>query len=275
MEPPQTELISRSINLRNVDQVLVNQKIEQTEAFVQTVIPCYELSNEYTVINPKTKKSLVFIKEKSNMCCRCCLHPIHPVILEAYVDERRTKKLFSARKPFRCFQCCNIIPMCCSATMYTYNNEGGVIGWTRENWCNLFKPTYEVTSARTGKIGDIMGPAVCIGGVSSIRSTLFNFYKSSIIGDTFRENSAEIILQPQNKINDIISDADKYILNFNDKNMSNEHKIIMISSLILIDYVFFEGDTSDLDKGLYLGTCYCCGCQIPLRCNPFINSSGK
>jgi hypothetical protein len=94
----------------------------------------------------------------------------------------------------------------------------------------------------------------------------FKFY-TSFFNSKYKAGDAALITKkrPANcsgMCAELCSEADVYVINYEDKALNPQQKVTTLSSLILADYMYFDGTTQKCasdDNNIY---CYCCYCSI-------------
>jgi len=127
---------------------------------------------------------------------------------------------------------------------------------------------YNTVASRS--VGTLTGPACCIGGCCG--GLAFNILdKDNENVDVARIKKAgarEVGLR-----RGLFSDADKYKVDFLSEKLTLDDKLILLSTAMFIDYLFFEGETTCLvncctcPPQIWCKLCevYCCGCACPCR----------
>jgi hypothetical protein len=141
----------------------------------------------------------------------------------------------------------------------------------------FFSPTLHVMErgGLDGPFAKVEGP-MCFGGLSECCCS-FNFPVSQFNGPSKAGDIAKITKQKPKSfgaaIREGISSADLYTIEFDGgKQVTPEQKALLLSSLLLNDYTYFEGPqdmcgTDPNDGQCYLNfcNCYCCGVLCPCK----------
>jgi len=144
----------------------------------------------------------------------------------------------------------------------------------------FFSPTLHVMErgGMDGPFAKVEGP--CLFGGCSDFCCSFNFPVSRMDSPAKSGDLGKIIKQkPKNfgaAAREVLSSADLYTLEFgDDKSLTPEQKALLIGSLILNDYTYFEGpqdacgvDPEDGQCYIKLFNCYCCGVLWPCKIKP-------
>ena len=256
-----------------VTTISVDQKIDLTEtAFQNLGFDFVENSNKYAITfdrkDPSQQPDLIAI-ERSNIFCRWCCKPCHPVEMEYYKPNSTSPEVFVSKKPFRCFECINCFSIC--AAQINTEFAGEEIGTTKERACTGLTPILDVNVMGQDS-GKLSGPSCCLGDLfirrccggedpppfelvrdetKGIRSSIY----------TTRMDKKETA---QDTLMRTVTDADNYTVQFV-RDMSAEEKVHLLSTVMLLDYLFYEQDGTNLSQGFYCGSFYCNGCIIPCR----------
>jgi hypothetical protein len=254
--------MDRASDFTRLEKAFLHQKAEVGEEVIQNCFPCIEFENTYKLYtDPKKEKVLVTGRERSNLVCRWCLGPSRGLTID-WKKGNDTK--FTTGKPFRCFRCPTVSPLC-QAAVYT-SDRGADIGHAREDYCTCFTPSFTLYNNKNIPYARVKGPA-CFGGIFEACSDS-NFRLEEMNGRVLTnvvekgqldgKSAEEIALAA-------LGDSDDYRMKFPD-GATNEEKANIISTLILLDYMLFEGDKSTINGGCYIGTFYCMGCVCPITC---------
>ena len=188
-------------------------------------------------------------------------------------------------KPFK--WCCPAIIPCFQKEAEIYKG-GKQIGLIKQPWCaGGLKPKLSVyePNADGGEMknmGHISGPFCCIGACCSSE---WNF---------FDRNGKEHVTMKRGGMADIGvakslgTNSDTYWVQFEDKTTSLDERIVMLAGVIMVDYLFFEGETNCTcnwcqwappflicPPELWCKLCdvYCCGSTIPVKCKCCISEA--
>ena len=273
MASPEEQLMLRNgskklSKIAQVNKFRINQKVDVNEAAIQQICPCVENENKYNILLDNNDTPTMVAIEKSNLCCRWCCSPCHPASIVFY--EYKNKEIlgvqvFKAEKPFRLFQCINLF-FCCAAQINTYvDNEK--VGTSNERACTCFTPRVDVTSEDKGWYGEVSGPSCCLGAIWTDKSNRIPFRLKSQANS---DNVSATIISGDDKddvVKDFVTDSDNYDIILQPEYPLNiKEKAHLLSTVILLDYLFYEDDATNLSQGCYLGSLYCNGCIIPCRC---------
>jgi hypothetical protein len=132
-----------------------------------------------------------------------------------------------------------------------------------------FTPTLNMYNSVGGKeIGKIKGPTCCIAGCCGS-----DFDAKSPDGNSEIAEIRRGGVKSRGVARSLLSTSDKYSLSFKDPALSNDDKLVLISSVLFLDYLFFEGETECLvnccvcPPQCWFKLCefYFCGCSLPCR----------
>lgn len=113
-------------SLTNIDDLYIQQKVDVLESVASTALSCTacEQPNTYYVYDGKAPTEMQqvnapghlftikedFSGECSDICCRCCCNPFHPMTMTV-TEMRFHETVFVIHRPFKgcgcsCFPCC-------------------------------------------------------------------------------------------------------------------------------------------------------------------------
>lgn len=282
---PKVEFMQRKKELSSifggVTSISVDQKVDLTETLFQNLgFDFVESSNEYAITfnrkDPLQKPDLIAV-ERSNVFCRSCCKPCHPAEIEYYRPNSTSPEVFVSKKPFRCFECINCFRICAAEINTEFAGEE--IGTTTERACTGLTPILDVNVMGQDS-GKLSGPSCCLGdlfirnccngenpppfeltrdGNQRVRSTVYTTRLKK------RKNQSKIQDENVALMRKVFTDADNYTIQFIENDMSAEEKLHLLSTVMLLDYLFYEQDGTNLSQGFYCGSFYCNGCIIPIR----------
>ena len=128
--------------------------------------------------------------------------------------------------------------------------------------------------------GKITGQTI-FGGCSELCCDV-KFNATREPGGTLGDIGVIVKRKPKNMVQgmrELLTAADTYTIEFTDPTLTVEKKASVLTSLMLLDYMFFEGEqdmcgtTSEGDPYINLFNCYCYGCVCPCRI-VFKNNNG-
>ena len=142
--------------------------------------------------------------------------------------------------------------------------EHEVIGFVQQPWCaGIFTPKLAIfeKEGATEQLGEIVGPCCCIAGCCS---------SDFEVNDNKRQGASKNGIKRA-----LLTDADKYNIDFENENESVNMKLTITSAVMMLDYMFFEGETPfECNICICPPYCsfklcewYCCGGTIPCRIN--------
>ena len=214
-------------------------------------------------------------------------NPNHKITLTARAKNQDTE-LLKITKPFKC--CCPALLPCCQKDILIerQGSESKVIGHAIQPcFAGFYQPRIDVYDGPGGQLkGKVVGPNCCIGGCCSSK---WYFYDTKGEEDVKikRDGFAEVGLARSN-----FTTADKYEVTFEDPTHTVDDKLRLISTVIFVDYLFFEGETNTIINCINFCTCppkvfcppqiwcklcdfYCCGALIPFRMKCCIDDALK
>lgn len=260
-------------SIDSVSTVVVDQKMNKLEGCCKCLgCCCIDFANQYDwLVDEQIKFSA---KEDSGNCSRFCCNPYHPLTLDVTRKGDKQKVVLSVKKPFR--GCC--FALCCCRKEISIEQNGVAIGRVQEPTCGgCLSPKLDLFNVSEGRsIGTLSGPLCCVGG--SCGGTNFTVAEKSedekVIAKIKKAGAREVGLK-----RGLFTDADKYKLDFLSEKLTIDDKLILLSTVMFIDYLFFEGETTCLvnccvcPPQCWCKICelYCCGCTCPIRikcCTP-------
>ena len=226
-------------------------EIKQQPEFFEMMTGC-ETANRYHVFgkSPQGYKYLFKCNEKSGWFMRnCCPSEFRQFFMDiVHITSGNpdvpgfSKNFATLFKPFMCTICC-----LCRPEMYVTLNEGnnrvGIIRHT----CTLCDPEFNIYDG-TGKLLYILHADCCQCGL--ICSNNFFGKLSEVIFSIYDPGRAQIIgniLKKPANFSEMVTDADSYQINF-PKNATPQEKLLIIALALMIDYQYFETNSSSEDQ---------------------------
>eukprot|EP00511_Aplanochytrium_stocchinoi_P003010 CAMPEP_0204826356 /NCGR_PEP_ID=MMETSP1346-20131115/4058_1 /ASSEMBLY_ACC=CAM_ASM_000771 /TAXON_ID=215587 /ORGANISM="Aplanochytrium stocchinoi, Strain GSBS06" /LENGTH=361 /DNA_ID=CAMNT_0051954341 /DNA_START=77 /DNA_END=1162 /DNA_ORIENTATION=+ len=266
-------------------QFLVQQHFEAIEAAANTAgCGCIEFENKYDVYDLKTGEPILFVKESSGICCRWCCKPNHTATLNAY-DVRPgvppDSLAMKIEKPFRC-NCITCCDFCAHQHKTTLGDGATYVGSARKKVpCGgCFSPQLELKDGNNEEITAVVkGPFCCVGGLielcKDIRFEVNDPKTEQSIGKIIKKKPEGL----KGKFKEAVGDHDTFILELAN-NVEDARVANMIATLLLMDYIFFEGGSpirfNPVDQSCQCNcwNWYCCGCLCPCHCQCGGNQGG-
>jgi len=261
----------------------VQQKFSLAEAVSMGMC---EVSNKYIVLNQESGEKMFDVAEKSSGCNRCCCAPFHSFTLQfrpAGADKESAPVMTMERQGCCAkWLCCCI---CCDMCRGGHNLHVGyvdhekigeiprdsIIGYTSQPTCGgVFTPTIFVMDGNAlgaEPFAKMEGP-MCFGGCTELCCD-FQFPISKFGSEKKTGDLAVVTkLKPKSfkdAAKEALGDSDMYSMEFKDSSLTANQKATLLSSLFLVDFMFFELDNGMIscDNGGLVCTlflCYCCGC---------------
>ena len=266
-------------------KLCIKQKVSLLEAAGDTmggVCPCAECCceqpNDYEIFDQASGQKLLHVKEDSDFLWRCCCNPAHELKLN-FTDVATQQQVMVAHRPFKCCQQCPAwLPFCQQeSTLYmgTDHENGQPIGVTKQPCCGgLFTPTVQVMmgSEDAEPFATVEGPMCCFGGMTEMCCDQ-DFPISG--GDGGGDGSVGMITKEKPEslgqaMAEIMTDSDLFTLSFKDPSLDQQKKIQLLSTVLLLDYMFFEQNQPwECDGTSCSITCcnmYICGALTPCKC---------
>ncbi|GMI17895.1 hypothetical protein TrLO_g1388 [Triparma laevis f. longispina] len=299
--------------LEGLDHVFIRQKVMMLEAIT---MGCVEQKNIYTVLTPEGDALMTCreVSDFKTRCCCNPLHSLTIEIFKGIgggdgnddaffagvgsnAVQSSDEALYTAERP-GC--CCGKPGLCCPActdhcTDAMVLHAGHVKGYASDlespepllmirqemAYESPFHPALEIMPAMDGanngfaKATHMINGPMCFGGCVELCCE-----SNWIISDKkSKSEDGRIIKQKPASMKDALremaTDADLYRLDFT-VGMGNAAKAALITSTLLLDYMFFERDMGvckptvgegGLGCSTTLFNCYCCGCICPCTCS--------
>jgi len=291
--------------LASVNKFKVKQRLAWMEALTQGAC---EQSNIYDIFDDNTNQPLFTAVEESDGCTRCCCAPHHSFHLKFKPAAVGVPKSALGGHPTLMTMeregCCSKWGLGCWACNddckdgyflhagdvvgepgKVQMSSGRVMGFaTQPSMGGGFTPTVNVmerldeTGSKWGAMAKIEGPQ-CFGGCSELccdsawpvsKMAADDFHNRLFVGDF-----ATITKRKPNglgaALQEAMTDSDTYTIEFNPNvALAPQQKALMLSSLVQIDFMFFEKDNGMCKSEggkikITLFECYCYGCTCP--CN--------
>jgi len=264
------------------DKLSIKQRINWAEVAGDTLgcDACCEKENEYDVYDGTSGKQLMYISEKSEMCCwgkRCLCKPAHELKLE-FAQKKGDPVLLTVDRPFKCMQGCPAWMECCLQEMTATDMKGEVIGRSKQPTCGgWFRPKVGLFAGSNEEaFGTIAGPLCCFGGLTEMCcDQVFNVQPGYGEAEDAPQIAQIVKERPESMeeaMKEVISDSDLLTLRFMDGSLTNEQKMTLLMSVIFLDYLFFEQNQAfDCNFAEMSVTCticewYICGALHGITC---------
>eukprot|EP00899_Mesostigma_viride_P006131 jgi/Mesvir1/15519/Mv04314-RA.1 len=280
--------------LSNLKSLTILQKVSMLEAVTQGLA---EVANKYTIHPGNHDKAwegpvIMNAMEKSDFWLRCCCAPNNSLLVEFRPGPIIKEESFRA-PPVMTMEregCCSKCPCCCTwadccldgMTLHAGAVQGDpgkivpqhVIGRAAQpKDCCSFTPTLDVVDGAQGSaVGSLHGPCIFGGCMELCCSSKFSMSRPG----TYKIGDVAIVkkLKPEGCsaiCTEMCTDSDKYTIEFIDPNLTPQQKATILSSALLLDFMFFEMDNGMVacrGNSLVITcfVCYCCGCLYPCCC---------
>lgn len=204
--------------LAQVDQLLVQQKVEMLEVFSG-----FETQNKYTVKNSMGQR-VFFVAEQSDCCTRQCCGPIRPFDMKI-MDETQREVIHLSR-PLNGQGCC--CPCCLQELEVIV--DGQPIGRVKEQWTFLYPKltVHRPDGTHVLTIGGQLCPCSCCDDV------VFPVYTA----DGSRE-VGRITKHWTGFCKEAFTDADNMSVTF-PMDLETNMKATLLGALFLVEFMFFE-----------------------------------
>eukprot|EP01061_Rhynchopus_euleeides_P039037 TRINITY_DN66957_c0_g1_i1.p1 TRINITY_DN66957_c0_g1~~TRINITY_DN66957_c0_g1_i1.p1 ORF type:complete len:316 (+),score=136.89 TRINITY_DN66957_c0_g1_i1:90-1037(+) len=263
-------------------KLAIKQKVSKLEAMGDTlggVCPCLECCceqpNDYEIFEPQSGQKILHVKEESDFLWRCCCNPAHALKL-TYTDVATGQQVLETDRPFKCVQGCPAwLPFCQQeASLFTGSVESGqMMGVTRQPCCGgLFTPSVNAMIGEGEPFATVEGPMCCFGGMTEMCCDQ-NFPISS--GEGGGDGNVGMITKEKPEslsqaMKEIMTDSDLFTLDFKDPTLDQNKKLMLLNTVLLLDYMFFEQNQPwECDGSSCSITCcnmYICGALVPCKC---------
>eukprot|EP01063_Lacrimia_lanifica_P036946 TRINITY_DN7456_c0_g1_i1.p1 TRINITY_DN7456_c0_g1~~TRINITY_DN7456_c0_g1_i1.p1 ORF type:complete len:342 (+),score=122.98 TRINITY_DN7456_c0_g1_i1:366-1391(+) len=218
---------------------------------------CCARPNKYDVYDAATKERVFWVEEESGCRHRCCCNPNHALQLELY-DKDKKHVLATMDRPFRMCGFCPAWGESCQQEGVTYakdltDAEGfaqHAYGSVKQPICGgCFVPKLNVAlgalNPQEYNFAEVHGPTFCYGGCTELCREQ-KFYISSPDAE-FKEGDLGVIVKERpdpEDLKDLKEELktcyDEYSIAFTDSALTPHQRLTLLSSLLLVDYMFFE-----------------------------------
>ena len=234
------------LELASCSGVLVRQEPE----FFEQITGC-ETPNRYHVFgsSPQGFKYLFKCKENSNCCMRNCFPSTQRQLdieithcASADPMDPITTKFANAYKPFKCAICC-----CCRPELILTLTEGKVQLGRIRHICTVCDPEFEIFD-KNDELKYIANAYCCQCGLLCANNFLGKMHEAVFkIYTPGNKDEVGCITKSMATYSELVTDADTYQINF--PSGANAHdKLLLLSLGLMIDYQYFETDSSDEKK---------------------------
>lgn len=231
--------------LNTCPRVLIRQQPELFEALTGCETP-----NRYHVFGQSSQgqKYLFKCMERSNFCMRnCCPSNIREFNMEIYhivnVGQQVSKMFANAMKPLICPCCC-----CLRPEMTLFLGEQRDIVGKIVNLFTLCDPEFDVFD-KTGNLKYRIHADCCQCGLMCANNICGKFSTASftIFDPTMSNRLGDISRLAAQSYSEMVTDADSYQITF-PKDATAHDKLLLIALGLMIDYQYFETDSSDENR---------------------------
>eukprot|EP01059_Diplonema_ambulator_P006233 TRINITY_DN15989_c0_g1_i1.p1 TRINITY_DN15989_c0_g1~~TRINITY_DN15989_c0_g1_i1.p1 ORF type:complete len:300 (+),score=30.69 TRINITY_DN15989_c0_g1_i1:309-1208(+) len=265
------------------EKVVIKERINEAEAVATNLGCCYYQENTYDVMDAVTGQKLFVVEEESGLCCRTLCKPYQTLQLN-FIDPRTGRHVMTADRPFAC-PLCPAVHNTCQQQSYLYTgietNPTALLGHTKTIYLGgCFTPTIGVHlhNQRT-PFAYIEGPRCCFGGCSELccdqpfpLSTTPG--KSQDVGILVKERPSNV----SEALKELLTDSDLYTLTFENREITPQQKTVILSSALLLDYLFFETSKpwwcSPVTGNCAMTCCYMYMCGMVCPCKIACGSEG-
>eukprot|EP01064_Diplonema_japonicum_P039495 TRINITY_DN9915_c0_g2_i2.p1 TRINITY_DN9915_c0_g2~~TRINITY_DN9915_c0_g2_i2.p1 ORF type:complete len:329 (+),score=69.77 TRINITY_DN9915_c0_g2_i2:51-989(+) len=256
-------------------KLIISEKVNRLDVAAAFISNCMCQENEYSIYNSHGGKVLM-VKEKSSLCCRILCTPKHKLQLE-WSDPETGDHIMTTDRPLRMNICPAVFDRC-RQQAHLYNGpdtDGKMIGYSKQpKWGGGVVPTVEVfmNDGLENPFSVIEGPKCCFGGFTKlcceqqfpVSVTAGKMANVAHIQREKPETTSQVI-------KDVMTDADLFSISFIDPSLSPQQKAVLLSSVLLLDYMFFEtGKPWQFQPwrgkcSVVCAQCYLCGMLFPIQ----------
>eukprot|EP01061_Rhynchopus_euleeides_P020402 TRINITY_DN331_c0_g1_i2.p1 TRINITY_DN331_c0_g1~~TRINITY_DN331_c0_g1_i2.p1 ORF type:complete len:333 (+),score=132.65 TRINITY_DN331_c0_g1_i2:64-1062(+) len=270
---PAANLIS---HLGSVQTLAIKERVNKLEVAADLAgCCCINQENTYDVFDAVQGSKLMEVKEESSTCQRCFCKPNHAHKLN--FKDPHGEHVMTVDKPFKCAGPCPAWLGCCQTESTLYNGtdveqDNMILGKTREPLCGgcCIPKTEVFQGAGLDEFAVIEGPCCCFGGLTEM---CFDqpFHVKNFEGGEVATIVKERPEGAKQALAELVSDADIYTLHYTDQ-VNPSQKAVLLSSLLLLDYMFFESgsafECNPFEQSCTVTCCnmYLCGMLIPCKC---------
>ncbi|XP_012675731.2 phospholipid scramblase 1-like isoform X1 [Clupea harengus] len=205
--------------LTQIDQLLVNQKVELAEAILG-----WETNNKYMVKN--TMGQQVFFAAEENDCCnRQCCGPMRSFVL--HVQDNHGLEVLTLRRPLKCSACC--FP-CCLQELEVLAPLGIPIGYVIQDW-HPYRPKFTIQNEKREAVLKIVGPICACKCCSDVNFEVVSLDELTAVGSISKQWSG--------LMREAFTDADNFGIKF-PLDLDVKIKAVLFGACFLIDFMFFE-----------------------------------
>lgn len=214
--------------LTQIDQIIVNQKVELLEAFTD-----FDCKNKYVLKNALGQQ-VYYAYEESGFCMRLCCSQYRSFVM--HIVDNTGQEVIRVHRPFQCCAgCCWCIKgdNCCAYRITVESPPGTPVGYFHQDF-SWWKPRYILQDEDRTNILQTEGPCCpcqcCCGCTGDL-----NFRFSTMNG----QDAGNISKQWAGVVKEIFTKADNFNVSF-PMDMNVKQKATMIGALFLIDFMYFE-----------------------------------
>lgn len=252
--------------------------------FCSSCACCCEQPNVYDIFDSQSGVKVLTATEESDFCCRVCCQPNHKLQMHLRTPETQ-QVVATVDRPFKLGGMCPAWCGCCQAEASLYagtqvatdETPGVLIGRTQQPVCGgFFTPTVHAAVGDADPADNffakVEGPTCIFGGLTELCCD--QEFTVSSKGDKEADIGKIVKEKPQDLkagIAELTTDADLFTMSFTQQ-MTPEQRMTMLSSLLLMDYMFFESNSAfecnPLTQSCAVTCCnvYCCGAIRPCKC---------
>uniref|UniRef100_K7FXN1 Phospholipid scramblase n=1 Tax=Pelodiscus sinensis TaxID=13735 RepID=K7FXN1_PELSI len=205
--------------LAQIDQVLIQQKVEMVEAFIG-----FEGANKYELRDGLGRR-LFEAEEQSDCCTRNCCGSLRRLRLS--VAEPGGRPVLRLLRPLKCASCwCP----CCLQELEVQCPPGTTIGHVVQTW-HPFTPKFSVQDANKQTVLRVLGPCCVFRCGGDVNFEVKTSDESRGVG--------RISKQWGGLLKEVFTDTDTFGIQF-PIDLDVKMKAVLLGACFLIDYMFFE-----------------------------------
>eukprot|EP01064_Diplonema_japonicum_P039494 TRINITY_DN9915_c0_g2_i1.p1 TRINITY_DN9915_c0_g2~~TRINITY_DN9915_c0_g2_i1.p1 ORF type:complete len:334 (+),score=42.28 TRINITY_DN9915_c0_g2_i1:70-1002(+) len=266
--------------MQTTNSFVIKQRMNKLDIVSNFFGACMFQESRFSVYDTENGGKLLDVREKSSLCCRMFCSPRHPLLLE-WSDPITNEQVMTTARPFRCDKCPAVSDSCRQQAFVFQGVDtlnGKLLGYSKQpKWGGVFVPTIEVFTENEQEIpfSVIEGHRCCFGGVSKLCCNQYLYLSNK------RGKEADVGIVKKRKatttsqaVKKLMTTADFFFVRFSDTSLSPQQKAVLLSSVLLLDYMLFEtGKPWQCQPwrgrcSVVCVQCYLCGMLLPCQFPP-------
>jgi len=236
--PTQSEsgpVLSGTGPLKTTDTLLVKQRIRAFE--ILSLCTGCEVEKKYNIYGPN-EEVLYTARERSQFMQRCFCGSSRSMSLE--ICDQTNRRVVALRRPLNCAGlCCGVFyPHCTQELKVVVNEETAGVVRERATWCY---PVYHIFDGLGSPLLKVRGPLCHYGCCGN--DVKFQVLMAKDRQDESNERQVATITKKWGGLcTETLLEADSFLIEYHDRNLSVEEKALVLSSAFLIDLNYFEAE---------------------------------